>query len=110
MAIIAGRKHALTVIECDSEVQRVYSVKTQADIKKNVVGRGGTAFAPVIEYVNNDRYFRDALLIYFTDGYGEYQIPKPKTYRNLWVILDRKENLSLKEPYGMVISFRGGQA
>lgn len=108
--IIAGRKHTLTVIECDSEIQRVYSVKTRADIKKNVIGRGGTAFTPVIEYINNDRYFRDALLIYFTDGYGEYQIPKPKTYRNLWVILDRKENLSLKEPYGTVISFRGGQA
>ena len=105
VAIIAGRKHSLTVIECDSEVQRVYSVKTQADIKKNVVGRGGTAFAPVIEYVNNDRYFRDALLIYFTDGYGEREIPRPRTYRNLWVILGNPKDLSVKEPYGAVVAF-----
>ena len=105
VAIIAGRKHSLTVIECDSEVQRVYSVKTQADIKKNVVGRGGTAFTPVIEYVNNDRYFRDALLIYFTDGYGEREIPRPKTYRNLWVILGNPKNLSVREPYGAVVAF-----
>lgn len=105
VAIIAGRKHSLTVIECDSEVQRVYSVKTRADIKKNVVGRGGTAFAPVIEYVNNDRYFRDALLIYFTDGYGEREIPRPKTYRNLWVILGNPKNLSVREPYGAVVAF-----
>ena len=101
----AKRKHVLTVIECDSEVQRVYQVKTENDIKKNVTGRGGTAFTPVIEYVNNDRYFRDALLIYFTDGYGEREIPRPKTYRNLWVVLGDEENLSLKEPYGTVISF-----
>ena len=105
MAIIAGRKHSLTVIECDSEVQRVYSVKTQVDIKKNVVGRGGTAFTPVIEYVNNDRYFRDALLIYFTDGYGEREIPRPKTYRNLWVILGNPKDLSVKESYGAVVAF-----
>lgn len=105
IGILAKRKHVLTVIECDSEVQRVYQIKSENDIKKNVIGRGGTAFTPVIEYVNNDRYFRDALLIYFTDGYGEREIPRPKTYRNLWVILDDTENLSLKEPYGTVISF-----
>ena len=105
VAIIAGRKHSLTVIECDSAVQRVYSVKTQADIKKNVMGRGGTAFAPVIEYVNNDRYFRDALLIYFTDGCGEREIPRPRTYRNLWVILGNPKNLSVRKPYGAVVAF-----
>ena len=105
IAIIAGRKHSLTVIECDSKIQRVYQVKTQADIKKNVAGRGGTAFTPVVEYINNDRYFRDALLIYFTDGYGEREIPRPKTYRNLWVILGNTKNLSVAEPYGSVVAF-----
>lgn len=107
-AILAKRKHALTVIECDSEVQRVYSVKSKADLPKHVVGRGGTAFTPVIEYINNDRSFRDALLIYFTDGFGEREIPRPKTYRNLWVILGDADDLSLKEPYGAVVSFSEG--
>ena len=105
LAILARRKHVLTVIECDSKVQRVYQLKSANDIPTSVPGRGGTAFTPVIEYVNNDRYFRDALLIYFTDGYGEREIPRPKTYRNLWVILGDPEDLSLKEPYGTVISF-----
>lgn len=107
-AILAKRKHTLTVIECDSEVQRVYSVKSKADLPKHVVGRGGTAFTPVIEYINNDRSFRDALLIYFTDGFGEREIPRPKTYRNLWVILGDADDLSLKEPYGAVVSFSEG--
>lgn len=105
VGILAKRKHVLTVIECDSEVGRVYPVKSEKDIKKDITGRGGTAFTPVIEYLNADRYYRDALLIYFTDGYGEREIPRPKTYRNLWVILGDVDNLSLKEPYGAVVSF-----
>ena len=105
VGILAKRRHVLTVIECDSEVQRVYQVKAESDIKKSAVGRGGTAFTPVIEYVNNDRYFRDALLIYFTDGDGEREIPRPRTYRNLWVVLGDAGNLSVEEPYGTVIAY-----
>lgn len=103
-AILAKRRYEITVIECDSEVQRVYKARTPADIQLKVAGRGGTSFTPVIEYVNNDRYFRDALLIYFTDGYGEYEIPRPKTYRNLWIVIGGADNLSVKEPYGAVLS------
>ncbi len=103
-AILAKRKHDITIIECDAEVQRVYKAKTPADIKKKVAGRGGTWFTPAIEYINNDKYFRDALLIYFTDGYGESKIPKPRTYRNIWVVFDNAKHLSLKEPYGAVLT------
>ena len=107
-AILAKRKFRITVIECDSKIQRVYTVNSPVDVKLEVAGRGGTWFTPVIDYVSADRYFRDALLIYFTDGYGEDSIPKPLTYRNLWVITGRTEDLSLKEPYGAVISFEEG--
>ena len=105
-AILAKRKHDITVIECDAEVRRVYKAKTPSDIKKKVAGRGGTCFGPVIEYVNNDKYFRDALLIYFTDGYGEREIPRPRTYRNIWVVLGDARHLSVKEPYGAVLSLQ----
>ena len=105
--ILAKRKHDVTVIECDAEIQRVYKVKSPAEVKKKVAGRGGTSFTPVIEYVNDNKYFRDALLIYFTDGYGESSIPKPKTYRNLWVILNGASHLSVNEPYGVVLSLYG---
>ena len=102
-AILAKRKHEITVIECDAQVQRVYRAKNVGEIQKKVAGRGGTMFTPVIEYINNDKYFRDALLIYFTDGFGEREIPKPKTYRNLWVVFDDERHLSVKEPYGVVL-------
>lgn len=103
-AILAKRKHEVTVIECDAAVQRVYRVKSAAEVKTKVKGRGGTCFAPVIEHINNDRYFRDALLIYFTDGFGESKIPRPRTYRNIWVVFDDTRNLSVEELYGAVIT------
>ena len=76
----------------------------------------GTSFVPAIEYINgtgefhnNKKYpnagkYRDALTVYFTDGYGDYEIPKPRTYRNLWVVMQDAKCLSLKEPYGDVKS------
>lgn len=105
-SIIAHRKFEMTVIECDSQVQRAYRVRTKNDVQLSVLGRGGTAFTPVIEYINDDRYFRDALLIYFTDGWGERSIPRPRTYRNLWV-LTSGSYLSVSEPYGAVVSMDG---
>ncbi len=106
LAILSKKKYEVTVIECDAEIQKVYRVKTADDIQKKVTGRGGTMFTPVIKYINNNRYFRDALLIYFTDGYGEDSIPRPKTYRNLWVVMDKAEHLSVEEPYGAVIALK----
>lgn len=103
-AILAKRKHDITIIECDAEVRRVYKARTPADIKKKVSGRGGTWFSPVIDYINKDKFFRDALLIYFTDGYGESKIPRPRTYRNIWVVIGDARHLSVKEPYGAVLS------
>lgn len=104
-AILSKRKYCITVIECDSEIQRIYLIRNPSDVKLDIAGRGGTSFTPVIEYINSDRYYRDALLIYFTDGYGEDKIPRPLTYRNLWVITGCREELSLDNPYGKVISF-----
>lgn len=101
-AIVATRKKEITVIECDASVQRVYKIEKPSDVKLKVAGRGGTWFSPVIEYVNNEKYFRDALLIYFTDGYGETTIPKPKTYRNIWVLTE-SDYLSVENPYGLVL-------
>ena len=105
-AILAKRKHEITVIECDAKVQRVYQAKTADDIKEKLLGRGGTRFTPVIEYLNERKEFRDALLIYFTDGYGEQTIPKPRTYRNIWAVIGDENHLSLKEPYGIKVTVR----
>ena len=101
--IIKKRKFELTIIECDAEIKKVYKVKKRADVQLIVEGRGGTAFTPVIEYVNNNPYFRDAVLIYFTDGVAETEIPKPLIYKTIWVTNEKKEAFSVTEPYGVVI-------
>ena len=66
--IIGSRKCEVTIIECDAKIQRIYKAFSVKDVSFDIQGRGGTSFVPVIEYVNENRYFRDAILIYFTDG------------------------------------------
>ena len=105
-------KTIITVIECDSSIGRVYEVKKVSDIKKEVTGRGGTYFTPAIKYINEHPRYRKAIMIYFTDGYGEYNIPKPETLKNIWVVTntDCDEQaarvLSVKNPYGVVRSLK----
>jgi predicted metal-dependent peptidase len=96
----------ITVIECDSQVNRVYVAKKPSEIKPEVCGRGGTSFTPAIEYINSEKKFKRAVMIYFTDGYGEQEIPKPLTHRNIWVVLEDAKCLSVKNPYGEVKSLK----
>lgn len=108
--------YKVTIIECDAEVQRVYEARKPSEVQTKMKGRGGTCFTPAIQFINGQKpfnnptkypkagKFKDALMVYFTDGYGESEIPKPLTYRNLWVVLNGENNLSLKQPYGDVKS------
>lgn len=90
----------ITIIECDSEIRRVYKAKAATDIKERLSIRGGTRFAPVFDYANTHKM---DLLVYFTDGKGEDKLlSAPKGYKILWVISGNGDNLSLKEPYGVV--------
>ena len=105
-AIAKYQETKITVIECDCNITRVYEAKTPRDIKKDVTGRGGTSFQPVFDYLKENRK-RNVVLIYFTDGYGEYALKeRPICYRTLWVLTGRSEELSLREPYGKVKQLR----
>lgn len=92
----------VTVIECDTDVSAVYKLDSKKFNKKITrSASGGTCFTPAIEYVNSHNY-SDVLCIYFTDGYGEREIPKPKVQKMMWVVLESSDNLSVKNPYGIV--------
>jgi predicted metal-dependent peptidase len=54
------------VIECDTQIQRIYEYKGKLE-NLSVKGRGGTDFEPVFAYLyeNRDKYNN---LIYLTDG------------------------------------------
>lgn len=98
--IVKNYRHEVEIVECDSEIRRVYQVKSACDVKPRLHLRGGTRFSPVFEYANAKRI---DLLVYFTDGKGEAQLqPVPKGYKTLWVLSGRGEDLSLKEAYGVV--------
>lgn len=81
----------VTVIHCDTDIQKVEEMDTDTEIIP--VGRGGTKFKPVFDYVNNNLPETKAL-IYFTDG-GNWDekemkdMPEPY-YNTLWGIYKNK--------------------
>lgn len=101
--MIGTRLCEVTMIECDAKIQRVYQAHSVKDISYDIHGRGGTSFVPVIEYVNCNRQFHDAILIYFTDGMGDRSIPRPLTFRTMWVLYDEQCDLSVSNPYGEIL-------
>ena len=102
-AIIGTRMCEVTIIECDAKIQRIYKVNSLKDVSLDIQGRGGTSFVPVIEHINANRQLRDAILIYFTDGMGDRSIPKPLTFKTMWVLHNDDCQLSVKNPYGGVL-------
>ena len=104
--IIKGKEDEIPVeiVECDAEICKHYIAKSPKDLQLDVKGRGGTSFTPVIEMLNSAKgKYKNAILIYFTDGGGEMTIPRPQTFANIWV-LTSGEYLSVEKPYGEVRS------
>ena len=98
--IVKRYKHAVTIIECDEEIRRVYEVKSIKDLQNRFASQGGTLFTPVFSYLNKKKV---DLLIYFTDGKGEQALMSaPRQYKVLWVLSGSSEQLSLEKPYGII--------
>ena len=104
--IIKEQNAKITIIECDCKITRIYEAKTAKDVKPDVTGRGGTSFQPVFDWIKENNK-RNVVVVYFTDGYGEYELrERPISYRNLWVLTGRSSELSLREPFGEVKELR----
>lgn len=73
----------ITVIYCDAVVQKVDEIEVgEVEFKFEAGGRGGTAFRPVFEYVEEHDIQPD-VLIYLTDLFGDQ--PDEPEYPVLWV-------------------------
>lgn len=95
------RTNKITVIECDNEIRRVYTIKSKNEIKKRVSKNGSTKFSPVFKYIKENN-LKNHILIYFTDGVGEKELEvKPIKPNTIWVLIGDEE-LSLKNPYGQI--------
>ncbi|HWR39569.1 MAG TPA: VWA-like domain-containing protein [Patescibacteria group bacterium] len=104
LTIVKNYSHELTIIECDSEIQRIYQAKSAGDLRDRLNTRGGTRFSPVFEYANAQKV---NLLVYFTDGQGEDQLrPLPRGYKTLWILSGKGSQLSLQDAHGPVRKLR----
>ncbi|SHE36296.1 vWA domain-containing protein [Clostridium fallax] len=102
VAICKQKEAKISVIECDNEIRRVYKLKSIKDIKPRSKKNGATEFTPVFKYINENN-LKNNILVYFTDGLGEKELPiRPINKRILWVLTDDNNELSLKNPYGEV--------
>ena len=100
LQIVHAYNHRITVVECDNEVRRTYSMESVKDVKPRLDVRGATAFTPVFSLANQNRV---DLLVYFTDGKGEERLREaPRGYKVLWVLTGENPQLSLHTPYGLV--------
>ena len=73
----------VVIIECDARVQRTYPYRGQTP--QDVAGRGGTAFDPVFEHLNENRQQQFDGCIYLTDGWADTPEVRPPC-KVLWVI------------------------
>ena len=80
-------------IQFDTQIYDDPKPFSKRSSKIDIVGRGGTCFAPVIELADELRY--DGLAI-FTDGYAPFP-SKPKT-RVLWAVCEQDKDVDF--PYG----------
>ncbi|MGL5648583.1 MAG: vWA domain-containing protein [Clostridium sp.] len=100
MQIAESRRAKVKIIECDSEVRRVYDVNSINELKDRFDSLGSTAFSPVFEYLKKNR-LTNRPVIYFTDGEGEKELSVKWNKKNIiWILTGEDEELSLKDgPY-----------
>ena len=96
----------LTLIQCDAEVNKVEEFEEYEPTnfeRYKIIGRGGTNFIPVFEYINkkqNEESYHFDTLVFVTDGFGDFPKNEPE-YPVLWFIT--KQGLD-KVPFGEKIS------
>ena len=87
--IVKLMKAEITIIECDSRIHKVYKAKSTGEVQTECLGRGGTSFSPVFQWLLDNKK-SDSVLIYMSDGYGESQLDcKVKQQGTLWLMTER---------------------
>lgn len=91
---------SIYLIECDAEVHRGRWLSPMEPCPETFKGGGGTDFRPVFRHLE-DEGIRVDLLVYLTDGEGEYGMPPPLDV--LWVTTTER-----KPPFGMHLRIGDG--
>jgi predicted metal-dependent peptidase len=98
--------YELTVIQCDADIGRVETFDDASPLdphrKWEATGGGGTDFRPVFRYVDEHPELDPNLLIFFTDGYGDYPDRAP-AYPVMWLLTKDGE---CDVDWGMQVKFK----
>jgi|LakMenEpi03Aug12_release.lakeMendotaPanAssembly.Ray.scaffolds.fasta_scaffold44527_6 predicted metal-dependent peptidase len=97
MSVMSLSSDGLTVVFCDSKVAHVQEIDPMNPEPLQFKGGGGTAFKPVMEWIDNNNV-QPSALIYFTDLECS-EFPEEPNYPVLWAT----DNLKLKAPYGETV-------
>jgi predicted metal-dependent peptidase len=89
-------------IQCDTDIHMDKKLKRSTDMSKiKIYGHGGTDFRPVFDLIQK-KHYKPNLLLYFTDGCGDY--PEKTNINTLWVLDDNDwSRNSYKPPFGNII-------
>ena len=104
-AFAASPSYTLHLFEADSEIEDHKVYETGQDFSSEDPpkgkGGGGTSFAPIVNFVDK---MEDPpkVLIYITDGYGEFPKPPQNIEEVIWVV-PMAERPSNEFPFGKVI-------
>ena len=106
-AVARKAKTRLEVIPFDTVVYHKKKQYAEKSGKWNFqpVGRGGTAFQPVFDYLHTETTAnnRDDHIILITDGYGESRVDTYGLRNVIWLLVEEKRNtLSVQDPVGQV--------
>lgn len=82
---MAGAK--ISFIACDAQVHAVVRTRRLAEIKLNMKGGGGTDFRPAFDAIAKLKP-RPNVVIFATDGYGEYPPEPPKGIHVIWLVVN----------------------
>lgn len=106
--ILAVHRADCHLLLCDAAVRGVHHLRRGAPTDLPMIGRGGTDFRPVFEYLAARPRLRPDLLVYFTDLEGPFPV-HPPSWRTLWVVPDM--GLEIRTPpFGEVIRFEGASS
>lgn len=78
------------VVYCDSEIKHVERFENGDIVKFNPKGGGGTSFKPVFDHFDKATD-RVAAVVYFTDLYGDTNIPEPE-YPTVWALSTNRQD------------------
>jgi len=92
MASIGQHCEEVIAMSCDTKVHEVVKVKEfeKWSGKLEFLGGGGTSFKPVFEEIKKMKA-RPQCLVFFTDGYGDWEDCKRPSYPVIWVVTSTKK-------------------